>query len=96
MPPRLVFDTNVIIVNGDAELAKRGILSAVVLQEIVAGAADRHEVRRWGELGHSLRSQGRLLVPNGEDWYEAGKVLNSLFRGLRSRRERHRSAISKE
>jgi hypothetical protein len=29
--------------------------------------------------------EGTLLVPNGEDWWLAGKALNSLLRGLKSR-----------
>lgn len=91
---RVVLDTNVIIRHGATELARRGLLSAVVLQEITAGAADRDEVRAWGALGTTMDSQGKLLVPTAEDWYEAGKVLNSLFRGVRSHRERDRLGIS--
>ena len=32
------------------------------------------------------REEGSLLVPTGEDWWLAGKILNSLLRGLKSRR----------
>jgi predicted nucleic acid-binding protein len=35
-------------------------------------------------------------VPNGEDWWMAGKVLNSLYRGLRSRRDARPAAIPRE
>jgi predicted nucleic acid-binding protein len=34
-------------------------------------------------------------VPTGEDWWLAGKVLNSLHRGLRSHKRGHVTAISK-
>lgn len=27
---------------------------------------------------------GRLLVPNAEDWWQTGKIINSLQRGLKS------------
>jgi predicted nucleic acid-binding protein len=37
-----------------------------------------------------------LLVPNGEDWWFAGKVLNALHRGLRSHRRGPTPAIPKE
>jgi predicted nucleic acid-binding protein len=32
-----------------------------------------------------MKREGTLLVPTGEDWWIAGKVLNSLLRGLKSR-----------
>ena len=34
-------------------------------------------------IGHEKK--GTLLVPSGEDWWLAGKVLNSLLRGLKSK-----------
>lgn len=37
----------------------------------------------------------RLPVPSGEDWWLAGKVLNSLHRGLRSHKRGQITAISK-
>ncbi len=39
---------------------------------------------------------GVLLTPDGEDWYQAGKVLNALHRGLRSHRGEHTSAIPQQ
>ena len=81
---RVVLDTNVIIRHGASELTKRGLLSAVVLQEVTAGARDNAELRLWGSLGQQIRSEGRLLVPDGEDWFEAGRVLSLLRRGATS------------
>lgn len=93
---RVVIDTNVFIRHGLAKLTERGPLSAVVLQEIAAGAPDSNAVRDLSVLGRNLERRGRLLVPNGEDWFYAGKVLNALYRGLRSRRSRESVAIPKD
>jgi hypothetical protein len=37
-----------------------------------------------------------LVVPNGDDWWFAGRVLNALLRGVRSHRRGRTPAISKE
>ena len=96
MTPRLlVVDTNVLIRHGYDELARRGLLSSVVLQEITAGARDKGEVREWGAFGRAMTGEGRMLVPNGDDWYETGRVLNSLLRGVRSVRGPRSHAIDK-
>ena len=93
---QMVIDTNVFIRHGLTGLTERGLFSAVVLQEITAGAPDSSAVRDLGALGQRLERRGRLLVPNGEDWYHAGRVLNSLYRGQRSHRRGHTAAIPKE
>lgn len=90
----VVFDTNAIIRHRLSVVP--GILSAVVLQELTSGAQDDAEVRRYGSLRAVAEADGVLLTPDGEDWYEAGKVLNALYRGLRSHREGHTPAIPKE
>jgi hypothetical protein len=61
-------------------------MSAVVIQELTAGAVDKSEVQRWDASRRAHEKEGTLLVPSGEDWWLAGKVLNSLLRGLKSRR----------
>ena len=52
-------------------------LSAVVLEELYAGARDkdRHVVER---LEHDFHKARRVLVPNLSDWTETGKVLARL------------------
>ena len=60
------------------------MFSAVVLQEITVGAGDSNELKEWEALRKSLEARNLLIVPNGEDWFIAGKVLNSLLRGLKS------------
>lgn len=91
---RLVYDTNVIIRHGMVPVP--GIMSAVVLQELTAGARDSSEVRRFGSMCAAALSEGALLTPSGGDWHYAGKVLNSLYRGLRSRRWRQPVAIPRD
>ena len=92
-PSRFVMDTNVIIRHEMSTIP--GFVSAVVLQELTAGARDTAEVRRLGSLRTFAEQDGTLLTPDGEDWYQAGKVLNSLLRGLRSMRIGRTSAIDR-
>ncbi|CAA9333788.1 MAG: hypothetical protein AVDCRST_MAG68-2570 [uncultured Gemmatimonadetes bacterium] len=47
-------------------------------------------------MGNSHEAAGLLLVPTGEDWWIAGKVLNSLLRGVRSHKRGRIAAISRE
>ncbi|HST58567.1 MAG TPA: type II toxin-antitoxin system VapC family toxin [Longimicrobium sp.] len=89
-----VFDTNVIIRHRMSPVP--GLVSAVVLQELTAGADDASEIRRLGSVGAAAAKDGTLLTPDGDDWYQAGKVLNSLHRGLRSRRSRQPVSIPRD
>jgi predicted nucleic acid-binding protein len=52
-------------------------LSAVVLEELYAGASerDRHAV---GRLEHDFERAKRMIVPNLSDWAQAGRVLSRL------------------
>lgn len=90
---RCVVDTNVILRHQLESIP--GLVSAVVLQELTAGARDTTEVRRLGAVRAAAEDEGVLLTPDGEDWYEAGKVLNALLRGLPSARSGRTSAIDK-
>lgn len=92
---RVTYDTNVIIRYRPATFPAGFFMSAVVLQELTAGAKDAAEVRGHEESRKYYESRGRLLVPTGEDWWLAGKVLNSLHRGLRSHKRGRITAISK-
>ena len=61
-------------------------MSAVVLQELVAGATDASAVK---DLEHSRREYlkaNRLLVPIEDDWWHVGLVLNAFQRGRRSKK----------
>lgn len=91
-----VLDTNVYIQHRLTVAPGTGLLSSVVLQELTAGARDRAEVRRLGTVTDKAAARGLLLTSTGEDWWFAGKVLNSLYRGQASHREGTAPAIPKE
>lgn len=93
---RVTLDTNVLIRYYPAGFPAGFFMSAVVVQELTAGAKDAAQVRAYDHMWKHMEAAGLLLVPNGEDWWLAGKVLNSLFRGLRSHKLGRIGAISKE
>ena len=80
----ITFDTCIFISYQPLYLPKGFRMTAVVLQELTVGASDNTEVKYWNEVRKAREKDGTLLVPNGEDWWLAGKVLNSLLRGLKS------------
>ncbi|MGG6280330.1 type II toxin-antitoxin system VapC family toxin [Leptolyngbya sp. AN03gr2] len=82
----MTFDTNIFISRKRVELPKGFYLSVVVLQELVVGAEDDAEVKIFNAVLKEYEKLGRLLVPTVEDWWLAGKVINSLQRGLKSQR----------
>ena len=61
-------------------------MSAVVLQELVAGANDASRLKDLERLRQEYRKTNKLLVPNEEDWWLAGLALNALQRGRRSKK----------
>lgn len=74
----VLLDTAVVIAYTPSDLGKW--ISAVVLQELIVGASSKQEIaifRRY--LDDSLKS-GHLLVPDHEDWFQAGRVLNTILR----------------
>lgn len=82
--PKITFDTNIFISRPRVELPENFYLHAVVLQELVAGAADDSELKAWSEVRFRYHKIGRLLVPSEEDWWQVGRILNALQRGLKS------------
>ncbi len=74
------YDTSVLISYRPA-LPVGHRISVVVLMEMTAGARDAESVKNWERTRKLYESDGRLLVPTSEDWWLAGKVLNSLQRG---------------
>jgi hypothetical protein len=84
--PTVTYDTNVFITRKPAYFPAGFVMSAVVMQELAAGAADDSELKQLNAAHRAYHSEGRLLVPVADDWWRAGKVLNSLLRGLKSKR----------
>jgi len=84
--PKLTFDTNIFITHKRIKLPESFYMSVVVLQELVAGGDDDATVKKLLNIKKFYEKVDRLLVPNAEDWWLAGKVINSLQRGLKSER----------
>jgi hypothetical protein len=79
-----VFDTS-IFVRYEASLGRADLLLSIVVFEMVAGAVDEEERKLWRGLYLVAEAQGRLLTPSPADWYEAGKILNSILRARKPR-----------
>ena len=81
----VTLDTCILIRYHPDVLPARHLLSAVVIQELIAGAVDASEVKYWLATARGFEKEERLLIPNAEDWIQAGRILNNLLRGLKSR-----------
>jgi predicted nucleic acid-binding protein len=92
---KVLFDTSIFIAYKPIKPPAGFILSAVVVQELAAGAVDKSALQALDASRIAYKSEGKLVVPNGEDWWLAGKVLNSLFRGLKSRSKGRMPPIAK-
>jgi predicted nucleic acid-binding protein len=79
-----VFDTNIWIGYKPLKLPKDLIMSAVVLQELVAGARDRAILKALDASRKQYEKENKLLVPTGEDYFQAGKILNSFLRRVKT------------
>ena len=75
------YDTSIFISYKPARLPAGFLLSAVVVQEMAAGSASRVELTYWNLFRQRYERRGELLVPTGEQWWEAGQVLSALLRG---------------
>lgn len=80
-----VFDTDIYI-KRRPPINLRGLLfSAIVLHELVAGAADESEIQFAEILRTKGNAENRILTPTMIDWWEAGKILYRLRQGKKSR-----------
>ena len=80
----IVFDTSIWIAYKPVKLPKNLIMSAVVLQELVVGAADRTVLKSLDASRKQYEKEKKLLVPTGEDYFHAGKILNSFLHHLKT------------
>ena len=83
---KVTYDANIYIRYKNQSLPRSFYMSAVVLQELVAGANDASAIKEFERLRQEYRTANKLLVPNEEDWWQAGLVLNALQRGRRSKK----------
>lgn len=78
---KTLFDTSAFIAYAriirDKQL-ETDYLSAVVLGELVAGTFREDKLARLRATQRNYQRRERYLVPNGEDWWEAGKIMNRL------------------
>ena len=82
--PTITFDTCIFITHKPSYYPQGFCMTAVVLEELTAGSSDDGEVKRWNQVRKDREKDGTLFTPNAEDWWMAGKILNSLRRGLKS------------
>lgn len=79
-PAELLFDTSVYIGHRNAvERQPAGWFSAVVWQELAAGANGRSELQRLATTGAWYHKRARLLLPDREAWWQAGRILNHIL-----------------
>jgi predicted nucleic acid-binding protein len=55
-------------------------MSAVVLEELYAGAHDLASIKLLDKLYDVFVSANRLIVPDSRDWQKAGKIIAQLER----------------
>lgn len=77
-PSDTLLDTSVIVAFGLGNPGKW--VSAVVLQELIVGAADKKEIESLRRIMTARLKSGHLLVPDHEDWFQAGRILNTVLR----------------
>lgn len=82
---KVTYDANICI-RYKQSFPRSFYMSAVVLQELVAGATDASAIKIFERSRHEYRKLNRLLVPTEEDWWHAGLALNALQRGRRSKK----------
>ena len=80
---KVTYDANIYIRYKRQSLPRSFYMSAVVLQELVAGAPDAAAIKELERTRHQYRNADKLLIPNEEDWWLAGLALNDLQRARR-------------
>ena len=83
---KVTYDANIFIKYKERSFPRGLYMSAVVLQELLAGAKDASAIKELERVRHEYRKAHKLLVPTEEDWWHVGLALNALQRGRRSKR----------
>ena len=79
----ITYDTSALIAYQPARFPAGYRFSAVVIQEMTAGATGKSELKFWEATMRGYAKAGHLLVPTDEDWFLAGKVLYALLQRLK-------------
>ena len=87
-PVKLILDTSIYIPFINQGIAhplienhhKRPLIymSAVVLEELYAGALDIHSVKLLDKMYDTFSGMSRLIIPDAADWQKTGKVIAQL------------------
>jgi len=102
---KVIFDTNVYIkaIHGSPEddtyqlllsTLPRTYLSAIVVQELYAGALDAFGARLVDKFVLQTERTGRIVVPTYRDWKEAGRILARINRQQPAERARTGRLVS--
>lgn len=83
--PKVTYDSDVFIRRRPRQLPQGFYMSVVVLEELAAGAEDASVLKELAAALRNYEKAGRLLVPNSEDWFLAGKVIYALQQGAKSK-----------
>jgi predicted nucleic acid-binding protein len=73
--PKVTFDSDVFMRRKPTNLPQGFYMSAVVIEELAAGAADGSVLKELRAALENYEKADHLLLPTSEDWYEAGKVI---------------------
>jgi predicted nucleic acid-binding protein len=83
---KVTYDSNIFIKHKPAHLPAGFYMSIVVLQELLAGARDSEATKELEAAYRNYKKAGRLLVPDVEDWWQVGLIINALQRGRKSKK----------
>jgi predicted nucleic acid-binding protein len=81
----ITFDTSVLKSYKPVDFPAGFVFSAVVIQEMMASAADDSELKRWAAAWGAYEREDRLIVPTSADWLLASKVLYWLMQKRKKR-----------
>ncbi|MEP7341490.1 MAG: PIN domain-containing protein [Acidobacteriota bacterium] len=56
--------------------------SMVVLQELLVGGSDKSSIAKYQALKIGYERRGRLLTPDADAWWQAGKILGHFLSDL--------------
>ena len=76
--PYFTYDTSVIVsrkIRDLREMPQDFLMSAVVLMELIASAADTSVRKTYEQLFYQYRRDELLIVPNADDWLLAAKIM---------------------
>ena len=71
------YDTNIFISKKIESFGPSFYLSSIVLAELLAGAQDRARLKKLETWRKVAVDFNRLLVPDAEDWWEAGRFFSA-------------------